>query len=84
MKPNLIYGWPNVKEEHDDVSKIVKKVIKDYTKEKREKDKINPVLPMEESEEMRFEKIRNKLSEDFMDDIKLTRHNKFDNFKTND
>jgi len=38
MKPRLIHGWPNVKDEHDEISKIVKNVIKDYTIERKNKD----------------------------------------------
>lgn len=38
MKPKLIYGWPHVKNEHDEISTIVKNVIKDYAQEKRHKD----------------------------------------------
>lgn len=42
MKPKLIYNWPNVKDEHDEVSRIIKGVIQDYTTKK--------ALPMEGEE----------------------------------
>ena len=30
MKPKLIHNWPKVKDEHDEVSNIIKDVIKEY------------------------------------------------------
>lgn len=32
MKPKLIHNWPDVKKEHDQVSKIIKNVIKEFKK----------------------------------------------------
>ncbi|MCQ2817950.1 MAG: cation:proton antiporter, partial [archaeon] len=37
VKPKLICGWPEVKKEHDEIAQVIKKVIKDYLKEKHEK-----------------------------------------------
>jgi hypothetical protein len=34
MKPRLIHNWPEVKKEHDEITYIVKKVIKEYTAKK--------------------------------------------------
>jgi cytochrome P450 len=41
MKPRLIHNWPAVKNEHDQVSKIIKDVIKDFKDEKNENSKDN-------------------------------------------
>ena len=38
MKPKLIHNWPAVKSEHDDISKIIKDVIKNF---KTGKDELN-------------------------------------------
>lgn len=39
MKPKLIYNWPNVKDEHDQISKIIKTVTHDYSVSKPHIDK---------------------------------------------
>jgi hypothetical protein len=35
MKPKLIHNWPAVKSEHDDVSKVIKDVIKEFKEDKK-------------------------------------------------
>jgi hypothetical protein len=41
MKSELVHGWPHVKEEHDDISKIIKKEIDEYKVLKKSKKKVN-------------------------------------------
>ena len=36
MKPKLIHNWPAVKNEHDDVSTIIRDVIKDFKQDKKD------------------------------------------------
>jgi hypothetical protein len=38
MKPKLIYKWPNVKKEHDEISQIIKETIHTYSVQKKEMD----------------------------------------------
>lgn len=41
MKPKLIHNWPYVLTEHDEVSKVVKDVIKEFKEEKKLDKNIN-------------------------------------------
>jgi hypothetical protein len=44
MKPKLIHGWPYVKEQHDEISKIIRREIDDYKEVKKSKKKVNEHL----------------------------------------
>ena len=38
MKPKLVHNWPHVKEQHDQISIIIKKEIDEYKQHKKIKD----------------------------------------------
>jgi hypothetical protein len=85
MKQNLIHGWPYVKEQHDEMSKIIKKEINEYKIIKKNKKK-----HIEHEHELGFitletpEKLSNEFSSSESPKLILfpTGSNKF-NFKLN-
>ena len=84
MKPKLIYGWPTVKDQHDEISKIVKNVIKDYTNEKKlkeAKDK-SENIKRQLTEDYRLESVKDV--EKIDNSKKKLQFKHFENFNTND
>lgn len=84
MKPKLIHGWPYVKDEQDDISNIIKNVIKDYTNEKKQKqgrDKAENIK-RQLTEDYELEGINDE--EKIDNSKKKSRFKHFENFKTND
>jgi hypothetical protein len=54
MKPKLIHNWPSVIYEHEDVSKIIKNVIKEYKNKDRQED-------------LKIENLKKQLNDDELD-----------------
>ena len=84
MKPKLIYGWPLVQDEHDEISTIVRNVIKDYTQEKKRKESRNKVENIKQiiSEDYRAEGLKD--FEKIDNSKKKLQFKHFENFHTNE